>query len=138
MEDDNWPYDNPASLNYDCIDEGVRKLCRSINNTDWLRTAESCSGHPKGRYAWSKSTYLRLITNDVNRLFDIVDAFDEGSGPVSCLCVQYDRRYPFGVGFYVTFPQPPDIETRDIYIDFFLRELIALSPPSPATARQSR
>ena len=123
--EESWPYTDPKTLNYELVDEPIRELCKRINTSKWLRTAESCAGHPRSAYAWSTSPYLRIILykpklNSYKMLWDIVEGFNEGwySG---LLKVQYGTKYDFGVGFYVTFPEPHKMWHRNIMIDLFYR-----------------
>ena len=122
--DESWPYDNPDTLDYNNVDEAIRELCKVINNTlPWMRTAESCAGHPRGLHAWSRATYLRVMVKDLNRFFIMIEDFNEKSGTnTPDLTVQFGGRYDsLGIAFHITFPECKDEGLRDIDIDLFKR-----------------
>jgi hypothetical protein len=58
-------YSLPGELNYDQVDPLIADVCRSINASGWVATAESCQGHPDAEHAhpWAGNTspMLRLV-----------------------------------------------------------------------------
>lgn len=59
-------YDDPRTLDYDRLEEGVRAPCRRINESGWVFTAESCHGHvhEDTRFGgiWGDDPFVRLAS----------------------------------------------------------------------------
>jgi len=119
-----WLYDDPESLNYEFIDEPIRNLVKQINDSDWLKTEESCCGHPVNEpSAWGTNAelYLRVVVCELvqlKRLFFMVDRlrepFKNFMGHVS-LC--YDRTDKLGSHWYLSCKYNK-FEYRSLAIEF--------------------
>lgn len=57
-------YEDPRTLDYETLEEGVRGPCRRINESGWCFTAESCHGHVHERTkdlgSWGDDPFIRL------------------------------------------------------------------------------
>lgn len=112
----NYPYDDPDKLDYSNLEEPIREICKLINSSDWLRTLESCAGHPRSRDAWSEATYFRLclFKPKFEDFFFWIQSLDEAFN--EHINVQFDQIFDFGHSFYVTFPKQPTPSLRDVLI----------------------
>lgn len=131
-----WLYDNPETMNYDIIDEPIRELVKRINRSSWLRTEESCSGHPAGDTpidritSWAgHSIFLRLALIDVSKLdalFEWVEKIRAGYGGMIGwqTGMSYDRKDSLGYHWYLTLEYPNDVKVRHIAIDLVLRMFV--------------
>jgi len=119
-----WLYDNPENLNYRLIDEPIRELVREINSSNWLKTEESCCGHPVNEpSAWGTNAelYLRLVVtepNQLKRLFFMVDRLRESFGNfLGHVSLSYDRIDELGSHWFLSCKYNK-FEQRSLAIDF--------------------
>jgi len=118
-----WLYDDPSTMDYNNVDEAIRNLCRLINSSTWLRTEESCAGHPsKEPSAWdNKDLYFRLVvlkSADIARLLMMMDKIRAGCNWPCHL--SYDRHDELGSHWFFTLSYDKEIRYRDLAIDFVL------------------
>ena len=127
-----WMYDNPKNLNYDNIDEPIRELCKTINESFWLRTEESCCGHFGDEHiksAWSgavPSLYLRLVVIDKGhliRFLDFIQQLREGCKGQYGWNIQLglDRLDEDGIHWFFYFNYDRNVRYRQIVIDMVHR-----------------
>ena len=132
-----WYYTPPDKLNPLEVDEPLRDLIAKINRSNWLRTEESCAGHPdrlgSATGAWGTDIYLRLVVIKRNfftltRLFSMVDACYAGIGKMSgwSVSLQYDREDEDGIHFYFKLKYNEDIQMRKVAIEIVEREFAAV------------
>lgn len=123
-----WLYSDPATMNYDMIDEAIRELVRTINGSDWMLTEESCSGHSSNEpTAWghARELYLRLVVKakDIKRFLFFADRLRKLSytGMAWHVSILYDRSDELGTHWCLTFDYGPDISYRSMAVDITLR-----------------
>ena len=126
-----WLYDDPETLNYKTIDPAIRELVATINQSEWLRTEESCSGHPANETsAWGgMSLYIRLVVIKPEMIWNFLWMADLiRASYVSMmgwhLAVLYDRQDELGSHWYLTLDYNKDISMRLIAADIMLRAFV--------------
>lgn len=125
-----WLYSDPATMNYDNIDEPIRELCREINNSMWLRTEESCAGHPTNEptaWDWNKDLYIRFVLIDEKKLKNLLSLIDEirksyGKTKDWHVNLTYDRTDELGSHWYFNLKYGQDIKLRHAAVDIVLRK----------------
>ena len=128
-----WLYDNPETLDYSNIDEPIRDLCRKINSSAWLRTEESCAGHPANESsAWNnQDLYLRLVVlknSKFHKLLMMMDKIREGYSGLHWSCtLLYDRQDELGTHWYFGLVYGKQIRYRDIAIDLVTRKFLEVN-----------
>lgn len=127
-----WLYNNPETLDYNQVDEPIRELCKEINSSSWLRTEESCCGHPdaneKMRSAWgSDDLYLRVCVIDktkVEKLFDWFESIRDDGLPEWHTGLRFDRTDNDGTHFYIDFNYGKTLKYREIAITYILKKFM--------------
>lgn len=117
-----WLYDNPDTLNYDFIDEPIRDLIKRMNESGWMKTEESCCGHPAHESPWMGSTkgqvYIRFAVKPENIVyaFDMCDyCWENMSGIEGHVALRYDRKDEDGIHLFLYYKYG-DISNRNIGI----------------------
>ena len=130
-----WLYENPETLDYGNVDEPIRGLVKAINQSSWLRTEESCCGHPANEVSgWgnAKILYIRFVVKDAVRipmLLEFVDLVRASYGLMIGwhVALFYDRKDGLGTHWYFNFEYASDIANRVIAVDIVLRSFIQVS-----------
>lgn len=135
-----WFYDNPNTLDYSKLDEPIRELCKYINTQmKWLRTEESCCGHPDPNEAYNSAwgafdkLYLRLCVldgfeNRIISLFELIDKIWQGcKGLQWHVSLSYDRKDSDGYHFYFYFDYGKELSQRQMAIDFVQQKIMELT-----------
>ena len=127
-----WLYNNPEGLDYGQIDEPIRELCKEINESSWLRTEESCCGHPdpneKMRSAWGgDDLYLRVCVIDklkLSKLFSWFESIRDDGLQEWHSGLRYDRTDEDGIHFYIDFSYAKKLDYRKIAIDYITKKFM--------------
>lgn len=121
-----WLYTDPANLDYAQVDEPIRSLVREINASSWLRTEESCAGHPGPRaggpleppFIWGEDLYLRLVLlrgAPVRALLRLVEECRGGLRliPHAWASLSYDRTDETGTHWFFTSSYDRHLDNRE-------------------------
>lgn len=124
-----WLFNNPAHIDYNDIDEPIRDLVQLINRSEWLKTEESCVGHPNFCRScgtgWGDMSdlYLRLVvTNKIvaYKLLTILDAIRNGirGNPGWTSLLEYERTDELGSHWMLKVGYGHTIDNRDRAVAF--------------------
>ncbi len=124
-----WFYDDPDTLDYSKLDEPIRELCKKINQSDWLRTEESCAGHNSyEQTAWGTDPdlYLRLCIikkEHQTLLLELIQQLrDDCKGLNWHLGFSFDRIDELGEHWYFHFNYYQH-KDREMCIDYVLGKI---------------
>lgn len=118
-----WLYDNLETLDYSKIDEPIRELVKMINESEWMRTEESCCGHPAYEPSgWAGSElYLRLVVLKAEKNWNLFASVEQlrksfGKSYEYHISLLFDRQDALGQHWFfkVSYHVP---ENRSIAID---------------------
>lgn len=123
-----WLYSDPATMNYDHIDPVLRELVKTINDSGWVLTEESCGGHSANEpTAWEgyRDLYMRLVVEKAEDLKDFLYFIDRirvlaRTGMIWHVSVMYDRSDELGTHWFLTFHYGNDLSYRSMAVDIVL------------------